>query len=286
MVSRAVLVEIANSLTTDSFINAYQRFVSRRGLVRQLRSDQGSNFVGARRELAKALNEMDQQAIKAKLLEDSCDWFSFRMNTPAPSHMGGVWDRQIRSVHNVLSSLLEDNGRQLDDESLRNLLCEAEAIVNSCPLTVHNFNDPDSLNPLTPNHLLTMKTKVLLSPPGVFQSADLYSRKWWRRVQHLANQFWSRWKREFLLGKQQRQKWTRGSKNLQVNNVVIVKDDNLPRTEWKLARVSSVYPTADGLVRKVQVTLADSCLDKKGKRIAPLRCLEWPIQKLVLLPIR
>ena len=225
MVSRAVHIEIANSLTTDSFINAYRRFVSRRGLVRQLRSDQGSNFVGARRELAKALNEMDQQAIKAKLLEDSCDWFSFRMNTPAPSHMGGVWDRQIRSVRNVLSSLLEDNGRQLDDESLRNLLCEAEAIV-------------------------------------------------------------SRWKREFLLGKQQRQKWTRGSKNLQVNDVVIVKDDNLPRTEWKLARVSSVYPTADGLVRKVQVTLADSCLDKKGKRIAPLRCVEWPIQKLVLLPIR
>ena len=218
MASRAVHVEIANSLTTDSFINAYRRFVSRRGPVRQLRSDQGSNFVGARRELAKTLNEMDQEAIKTKLLEDSCDWFSFRMNTPASSHMGGVWERQIRSVRNVLSSLLEDNGRQLDDESLRTLMCEAEAIVNSRPLTVHNLNDPDSLNPLTPNHLLTMKTKVLLSPPGVFQSADLYSRKRWRRVQHLANQFWSRWRKEFLLGKQQRQKWTRDSKNLQVDD--------------------------------------------------------------------
>ena len=286
MASRAVHVEIANSLTTDSFINAYRRFVSRRGPIRQLRSDQGSNFVGARRELAKALDEMDQERIKAKLLEDSCDWFHFRMNTPASSHMGGVWERQIRSVRNVLSSLLQDNGRQLDDESLRTLMCEAEAIVNSRPLTVNNLTDPDSLSPLTPNHLLTMKTKVLLSPPGVFQSADLYSRKRWRRVQHLANEFWSRWRKEFLLEKQQRQKWTQDRKNLQIDDIVIMKEDNVPRSEWKLARVSSVYPSADGYVRKVQVVLADGSLDKDGKRITPFRHLERPVQKLVLLPTK
>ena len=105
--------------------------------------------------------------------------------------MGGVWERQIRLLRNVLSSLLQDNGGQLDDESLRTLMCETEAIVNSWPLTVNNLTDPDSLSPLTLIHLLTMKTKVLLSPPGVFQSADLYSRKRRRRVQHLANDFWS-----------------------------------------------------------------------------------------------
>ena len=286
MASRAVHVEIANSLTTDSFINAYRRFVSRRGPIRQLRSDQGSNFVGARRERAKALDEMDHERIKAKLLEDSCDWFHFRMNTPASSHMGGVWERQSRSVRNVLSSLLQDNGRQLDNESLRTLMCEAEAIVNSRPLTVNTLTDPDSLSPLTPNHLLTMKTKVLLSPPGVFQSADLYSRKRWRRVQHLANEFWSRWRKEFLLEKQQRQKWTQDRKNLQVDDIVIMKEDNVPRSEWKLARVSSVYPSADGYVRKVQVVLADGSLDKDGKRITPLRHLERPVQKLVLLPTK
>ena len=286
MAYRAVHVEIANSLTTDSFINAYRRFVSRRGPIRQLRSDQGSNFVGARRELAKALDEMDQERIKTKLLEDSCDWFHFRINTPTSSRMGGVWELQIRSVRNVLSSLLQDNGRQLDDESLRTLMCEAEAIVNSRSLTINNLTDPDSLSPLTPNHLLTMKTKVLLSPPGVFQSADLYSRKRWRRVQHLANEFWSRWRKEFLLEKQQRQKWTQDRKNLQIDDIVIMKEDNVPRSEWKLARVSSVYPSADGYVRKVQVALANGSLDKDDKRITPLRRLERPMQKLVLLPTK
>ena len=183
------------------------------GPICQLRSDRGTNFVGARNELTQALAEMDQEKIKTKLLEEQCDWFSFKLNVPAASHMGGVWERQIRSVRNVLSSLLQDNGKQLDDESLSTLMSEAEAIVNSCLLTVNQLADPDSSSPLTPNHLLTMKSKVILAPPGAFQPADVYCRKRWRRVQHLANEFWTRWKKEFLLSLQQRQKWTRPRRN-------------------------------------------------------------------------
>ena len=283
MASRAIHLETANSLETDSFINALRRFISRRGPIRQLRSDMGTNFVGARKELIQALAEMDQEKIKAELLEEQCDWFAFKMNVPAASHMGGAWERQIRSVRNVLSSLLQDNGKQLDDESLRTLMCEAEAVVNSRPLTVNQLADPDSLSPLTPNHLLTMKSKVVLAPPGSFQPADVYCRKRWRRVQHLANEFWTRWKKEFLLSLQQRQKWTRDRRNLLVDDVVMIKDDNLPRSAWQLARVSAVYPSPDGQVRKVQIALADRCLDKTGKRIDSVQYLERPVQKLVLL---
>ena len=180
MASRAIALERSNSLDTDSFINALRRFISRRGPIRQLRSDQGTNFVGARKERAQALSEMDQERIKAKLLKEQCDWFSFKMNVPAASHMGGVWERQIRTVRSVLSSLLNNHGRQLDDESLRTLMCEAEAIVNSRPLTVNQISDPDSPSPLTPSQLLTMKSKVVVAPPGVFQPADVYCRKRWR----------------------------------------------------------------------------------------------------------
>ncbi|PFX24881.1 hypothetical protein AWC38_SpisGene10528 [Stylophora pistillata] len=169
LASRAIHLEIANSLETDSFLNALRRFISRRGPICQLRSDQGTNFVGARKELTQALAEMDQEKLKTTLLEEQCDWFSFKMNVPAASHMGGAWERQIRSVCNVLSSLFQDNGKQLDDESLRTLMCEAEAIVNSRPLTVNQLADPDSPSPLTPNHLLTMKSKVVFAPPGAFQ---------------------------------------------------------------------------------------------------------------------
>ena len=72
MAPRAIHLETSNSLDTDSFINALRRFISRRGPVRQLRRDQGTNFVGAPKELAQALNEMDQEIIKAKLLQEQC----------------------------------------------------------------------------------------------------------------------------------------------------------------------------------------------------------------------
>lgn len=113
-----------------------------------------------------------------------------------------------RAVHSVLSAILEKNATQLDDESLRTYLCECEAIINSSPLTVTNLNDPGSMEPLIPSHLLTLKSRVVLHPAGMFQTPDLYSRKPWRRVQHLANEFWCRcnWRKEFLLSLQQRTK--------------------------------------------------------------------------------
>ena len=284
MASRAVHIEVAATLETDSFISALRRFVCRRGPIRQLRSDQGTNFVGARRELKAALEELDHDKIRAELQRHDCDWFEFNMNVPSASHMGGVWERQIRSVRNVLAALLQSNGSQLNDESLRTLLCEAEAIVNSRPLTVDSLNDPLSLNPLTPNHLLTMKTKVVLPPPGVFQSADKYCRKRWRRVQHLANEFWVRWRKEYLLSLQRRQKWTKPRRNMCVGDIVIIKgDDDLPRNKWQLVRVAEVHQSTDGRVRTVKVAVADDTLDNEGRRIKPVRSLERPVQKLVLL---
>jgi hypothetical protein len=157
LASRAVHLEIAHSLSTDSFINALRRFVCRRGPVRQLRSDQGTNFIGARGELKDALLELDHGRIASEMLKSHCDWITFKMNVPSASHMGGSWERQIRTVRNVLSAMLDTSGAQLDDESLATFFCEAEAIVNSRPLNVDTINDPDSLRPLTPNHLLTMK---------------------------------------------------------------------------------------------------------------------------------
>jgi len=99
------------------------------------------------------------------------------MNVPAASHMGGIWERMIKSVRSVLFVLLEEEGAQLDDEALRNLMTEAENVINSRPLTVENLSDPASPEPITPNHLLTFKSKVVLPPPGSFEQLDLYSRR-------------------------------------------------------------------------------------------------------------
>lgn len=97
MASRAIHLEVSHTLETDSFIQALRRFLCRRGPVRQIRSDQGTNFVGARRELREALEEMDQERIRVEVLKLNCDWIEFRMNVPKASHMGGVWERQIKN---------------------------------------------------------------------------------------------------------------------------------------------------------------------------------------------
>ena len=68
-----------------------------------------------------------------------------------------------------------------------------------------------------------------------------------------------------------------------MDDVVIMKDESLPRNAWPLARASAVYPSADGQVRKVQVALADSCLDSNGKQTGQLQYFDQPIHKLVLL---
>ncbi len=270
--SRAIHIEVAKSLTTDSFINALRRFIGRRGPVRSIRSDNGTNFVGADNELTKALEEMDHIKIAEYLTTtESCDWIKWERNPPTASHMGGVWERQIRTVRAILQSQLKDKAHLLDDETLHTLLVEVEAIVNSRPLTVDNLNDPDSL-PLAPSQLLTMKSRVVLPPPGVFLKEDLYTRKRWRRVQHLANEFWDRWRKEVLRSLQKRQKWNVVRRNFQVGDIVLIQDDDVVRNHWPRGVVVETFPDNNGLVRTVNLRMANSST-----------ILKRPITKLVLL---
>lgn len=161
-----------DDLSTDSFINGLRCFIAIRGAVRQIRSDQGTNFMGAKNELTQALKQLDVNRLNTFLAEKQCD---FVMNTLHASHAGGVWERQIRTVRNVLRSTLSLSSGRLDDASLRTFFYQAMAIVNSRPLTVDNLSDPNSQEPLTPNHLLTMKPITALPPPGKFIREDMYS---------------------------------------------------------------------------------------------------------------
>ena len=187
----------------DAFINTLRRFIAIRGPIRQLRCDRGTNFIGAKNEFEKVRNF---------LLRNNCDDFESRFNVPSASHMGGVWERQIRTVRNVLSPLLEKHGSQLDYDTLRILIYEVMCILNSCTLFVSDLCDPQSAEIITPNNLLTMKSKVVLLPPGVFPEMDIYSRT-----------CWSRWKVEYLFQQQTRQKWNVVQRNIVPGDVVILR---------------------------------------------------------------
>jgi hypothetical protein len=282
LASRAIHLEVAKTLETDSFINVLRCFLARRGPVRQLRCDHGTNLVGARGELKEALKNMDDEEVRKFLLKNECDWFEFKLNTPTASHAAGVWERMIRTVRNALNGLLSQHGTQLDEESLRTLMCEAEAIVNSRPIVNTGTNSPEE-EPLTPNHLLTQKSRVVMAPPGEFQREDVYSVKRWKRVQYLANQFWQRWRKGYLLALQERQKWTKPRRNVQKGDVVLLKEESIARNQWRTARVEETYPDEDGLVRRVKIAVSDQLLNERGQRTRPASVLERPVQKLIVL---
>ena len=70
--------------------------------------------------------------------------------------------------------------------------------------------------------------KVVSPPPGKFLKPDVYSKKLWRRMQHIANKFWSRWRKEYLQSLQERQKWTSRRRNFRVDDIVLLKQSNIP----------------------------------------------------------
>ena len=167
-------------LTTDSFIQALRRLISRRGNIRIIRSDNGSNFIGASTELKRAFSEMDKKKINDFLMELGGEWLIWNHNPPTASNMRGVWEWQIRSARSILAALLKQHVESLNDESLRTLLVEVEGIINSRPIICDNIGDVNSIVPLNPVHLLSMKTKIVMPPPGTPQKENMYCRKYWR----------------------------------------------------------------------------------------------------------
>ena len=260
---RAVHIEISHSLDTDSFILALRRFLARRGQVKEIRSDNGTNFTSGEKELREAINNWNQDKIHGHLLQKHITWTS---NPPYGSHYGGIWERCIRSIRGILRVLLKE--QVIDDEGLHTILCEVEALLNGRPITKVS-DDPKDLHALTPNHLLLTQSNQPL-PPGVFHKADVYSKRRWRQVQYLVDIFWKRWIREYIPILQKRQKWLQPKRNVAVGDLVLLTDSSMPRNMWLMGKVVKIVPDKKGLVRRVQVRTKSSVLER-------------PIDKLVLL---
>ena len=172
----------------------------------------------------------------------------------------------IRTVRRVLLSLLSSSPR-MTDEILQTVMCEAESIVNSRPIT-KSSEDINDDTPLSPNHLLLLRENCSM-PWGIFHNSDTY-RKHWRHVQHLSTQFWKRWIHEYLPELQRRQKWNNPVNNLKVGDLVLMLNESSPRGSWPLGLVIETSIGRDGLVRSARIR-------SKGSEFVR------PVTKLVLL---
>ena len=149
--TRAVHLEVAQSLSTDSFIMALKRFIARRGSPEEFFSDNGSNFKGAEREIGEALKALSRKKIQDTLTDHGAQW---TFQPPCASHRGGVWERIIRSIKRIMRSVTHE--QTMTDEVLDTLMAEAERTLNNRPLVPVRSDDMNHMA-LTPNDLLLLR---------------------------------------------------------------------------------------------------------------------------------
>ncbi|XP_063830265.1 uncharacterized protein LOC135079544 [Ostrinia nubilalis] len=254
MTVRAVHLEIVDNLSADSAIMALRRFISRRGCPSCIYSDNGTAFVGASKMLAEVYEFATTKRIQWKFIP------------PSAPFMGGCWERLVRNVKSALSATLKEQSPR--EETLHTLLLEAEAIVNSRPLT-HVSTEPDAEEALTPfTFLIGTPSYDLQTRP--FNDTDLSSRAQWRKAQRLADHFWQRFTKEYLPSLVPRRSSPTASTSFIIGDLVVIVDGTLPRRCWPRGRIVATYPGKDRIVRVVDVQTKGGVLRRPVKKLAKL----------------
>lgn len=267
MATKAIHLEAVTDLTADAFIAAFRRFVARRGTVKNIFSDNGTNFVRANKILLEnvdlAKNEFNEK-ICNELTNLKTTW---HFSPPGGPHFNGLAEAAVKSVKSHIKKTIAD--AKLTYEEMATLLAQIEACVNSRPLCQLS-SSPDDMRALTPAHFLVGQS--LVAPPE--QSRQEENINWlnrWQRVQKMTQHFWNRWSSEYLNQLQTRTKWfKRGEPGPKINDLVLIRDENLPPTQWQMARVLDTYPGQDELTRVVNLRTANNEMKRPITKICPL----------------
>ena len=257
-VTRAVHLEMTDSLSLEHFVMAFRRFAARRGVPTTMYSDNARTFVGAAGLLSRYFGRL---APKWKFIAPLSPWW------------GGWWERLVRSVKTALRRTL--GKRCLTRAELETVLCEVEACINSRPVTFQG-DTPDCPNPLTPNHFLTghsvgFQAKIAEDPSAVTSRA-LSDRARIREMR--LSKFWDVWTAEYLCNLPPA---GRGSKQgeLKVGTPVLIQEEKTPRMQWDMGVVTRLFPGRDGLVRSAEVRTR---MGRKTRAVQRLHSLEIPLR--------
>lgn len=239
--TKAVHLELVSDLTTAAFLASFRRFTARRGHCENVFCDNGTNFVGANRELQAQL----RRALKDEtwIANLSNNGTKFHFAPPGSPHFNGLAESAVRMAK---SSMVKVIGEQkLTFEEMATVLTQIEAAINSRPLCALP-SDPNDFNVLTPGHFLVGQPLTAIPEPSLPDRLSSTNR--WQLVQQITQQFWKRWSKEYVHQLQQRGRWTKECRNVQVDDIVVIQDDTLA-TNWRLGRVIATHPGTDGHVR-------------------------------------
>ena len=280
--TRAVHLELVSDLSTTCFLKALRRFVARRGVPREILSDNGGNFKKAARVMDTLWEKIiESSEVHTYLADHFVQWKFIPQLSP---WMGGCFEKMVDVVKRNLKKALEPT--LLSFEELMTVLCECEAVVNSRPL-VFVGADLESGTYLSLAHFLSMNPQlglpeVIDNPEETYQpkpneGAELW--KSWREGLKQVTRFWELWRRDYLMSLRERNK--RIHKALgkaativpAVGDVVLVSVNKMPRGSWRLGRVTKLIKSRDGNIRTASVRLASGhYLTRDLRFLFPLEC--------------
>ncbi|XP_043066489.2 uncharacterized protein [Drosophila bipectinata] len=255
---RAVHFEIAYSLDTSSCIMCLANFMALRGTPREIFSDNGTNFRATEKAVREELKKIEHDKITIKF-----DGIKWRFNPPGAPHMGGAWERLVRTTKGILKNICPSYS--FNDEGLRNALMEAQFIINSRPLTFVSLDSEDDAA-LTPNHLLLGSANGYKPLPK--EGMNLKRR--WNETQRFGDRFWQRWVKEYAPVLTRRTKWFEKVPPITIGSIVVVVDELLPRNLWLKGRVTDALMANDGQVRRVTIKTQHGAIERPATMVAVL----------------
>ncbi|CAK9799145.1 hypothetical protein ANTPLA_LOCUS1910 [Anthophora plagiata] len=266
--TKALHLELVSDLTTEAFLAALKRFISRRGRPKHIYTDNGTNFIGAKNELAQLFElmrskEHDNQVTRY-LAEREIAWHLSPPNSP---HFGGLWEAGVKSFKHHFIRTVGDT--LLTYEQLNTYVIEIEGILNSRPLSPLS-SDPNDLQVLTPGHFLIGESLTSLPETNL---AELPSNRLslWQHTQKIKQHFWARWYKEYINELNIRSKWQKNtSKKIERDDLVLIKEEALPSMRWPLGRVLEIHPGKDGIVRVATIKTANGIYKRCVKKLCVL----------------
>ena len=201
--TRALHIEVVNSLDTSSCVMGIKRFIARRGTPQVLWAENETNFTGAEKELSACFKALNQRTIASKLSQKGIKW---QFKPPSSPHHGASWKRMVRSVKRTFYAVI--GNRRLTDKLLQTTFCPVKMTHNNRPLASVS-NDPLEMNAITPNNfLLGFRPSMLRS---LVENEDFDHRKRYVRAQSYADSIWKRWLDEYVPALSHRSKWSKAA---------------------------------------------------------------------------
>lgn len=265
--TKAVHLELVVDLTTQAFLNCFKRFIARRGLCRNVYSDNATNFIGANNELtelSRFLQDKGNQEVFSQYFTNS--FIKWHFIPPRSPHFGGLWESAVKSAKYHLKRVLND--QKLTFEELYTVITQVEACLNSRPITPVS-ESADDLEILTPGHFL------MGSSPSALPQEDIKGHnpnrlQRYKLLTQFIQSFWKRWQTEYLGNLQQRSKWRIRADSIKINDMVLVKEDNTPPMKWQLGRVVELHTGSDGICRVVSLKTASGLIKRSTSRVCVL----------------